>query len=270
MKPVDLEGDTSGGQRFTHVLEELNLRAVPYNDDAIIRSMYPPKPKSPKVVRALNTLSARNWPPDILVKFGKREYMADLLLAGRGRVSLATSYDDPSLGHARSDNESRLFAYPDPADAHHFFVTDQHDRTAAGDLDVAYLGSAQIHVRATTDFYVYCLAGTADASLFDDFDADTCIVITKPSEFKARIQTAVSARLPNWKFIAGPVIYFDPFFCHAHQIVPHFWKHFRFSYQKEHRLVWLPPKPDCSGETTTKHVQFDVGPLTDCARLIWL
>jgi hypothetical protein len=88
LKSVDLDRDTSGIQRFTHVLEELALRGVPYHNDGIIGSMHPPNVKSPKMVRALKTLSGRNWPPDILVKFGKRQYMADLLLAGRGRVSL--------------------------------------------------------------------------------------------------------------------------------------------------------------------------------------
>jgi hypothetical protein len=148
---------------------------------------------------------------------------------------------------------------------------DHDDQAAADDFDVPYLGSAQIDVQVTTDFYVYCLAGVADARLFDDFDADTCVVITKPSEFKARIQAAVSKQLPGWKFVTGPVIYFDPFFCHAHQIVPHYWKNFRFSYQNEYRLVWLPPTPGyCKCGGAAKHIQFGVGPLTDCARLIWL
>jgi hypothetical protein len=108
--------------------------------------------------------------------------------------------------------------------------------------------------------------------LFDDFaDADTCVVITRPDEFKVRVQNAVSAQLPGWKFIAGPVIYFDPFFCHVHQMVPHFWKHFRFGYQREHRLLWLPPTPiNDSANRNLDHIWFEVGSLTDCAKLIWL
>ncbi len=272
LKSVDLDGDSCGTQRFTHVLEEMTIRGISYRDSAVFRSMKPPKPKSPKVMRALKTLAGRTWPSDILVKFSKRRYMGELLQAGRGRLSPASSYNDESIGYARADNESSISAYLDPADAHRFAaVSHEGNRSVGHDVDVPYLGSVQIQAQANTDFYVYCLAEAADARLFDDFDADTCVVITNPNEFKARLQNAVSTQLPDWKFIDGPVMYFDPFFCPVHQMVPHFWKHFRFSYQREYRLVWLPPMPSMQAATKgLEHVLFDVGPLTDCARLIWL
>lgn len=115
------------------------------------------------------------------------------------------------------------------------------------------------------------MAEGVDPRLFDDFpDADTCVVVTRPDHFKRRIEHAIAARLPGWKLLAGPVIYFDPFFCRPHEMVPHFWKHFRFSHQKEHRLVWLPPTPSSVDAHVVDHIYFDVGPLTDCTKLVWL
>lgn len=271
--PVDLEGDSSGIQRYTHVLEEMDIRGIGYCDDRVLKSMNPPKPKTPKVMRAIRALAGRKWPENIIVKFGKRKHMAELLLGGRGRVSPATSYKDESLGYARTDDESCITGFLDPADAHRFMViNDESDRSVGLDIDVPYLGSVPIDIHASTDFYVYCLAKSTDVRLFDDFaDADACVVITRPEQFKARVQNAVSAQLPGWTAIAGPVLYFDPFFCHVHEMVPFFWKHFRFRYQKEHRLVWLPPTPDhVSAAKKLDDVWFEVGPLTDCAKLIWL
>jgi hypothetical protein len=273
MKPVDLHGDSSGTQRFTHVLEEMTIRGIDHRNSKIIEAMKPPKPKSPKVMRALKTLARRKWPERIIVRYGKRKHMAELLLYGRGRILPATSYKNESLGYAMADDESCVAAYLDPADSHRYMgVRHESSRSVGFDLDVPYLGSLPIQVRANTDFYVYCLAESTDARLFDDFaDYDACVVITRPDEFKSRVKNGVSAQLPGWKFIAGPVIYFDPFFCLVHKMVPHFWKHFRFSYQKEHRLVWLPPTPgDYSADKKLDHVYFEVGPLTDCAKLVWL
>ncbi len=222
MKAIDLIGDSSGIQRYTHVLEEIALRGIDAQDQRVIDAMRVPQPKSPKVMRAIKTLAGRKWPENIIVKFGKRKYMADLLLAGRGRVSPATSYGDESLGYARADNESCVTGFLDPADSHRFMViNDEPGHSFGSDVDVPYLGSVPISIRANTDFYVYCLAESTDARLFDDFpDADACVVITRPDEFKVRVWNAVSAELPGWKFIAGPVLYFDPFFCHVRQDGP--------------------------------------------------
>jgi hypothetical protein len=52
------------------------------------------------------------------------------------------------------------------------------------------------------------MAESTDARLFDNFpDADACVVITRPDEFKVRIRSAVSTQLPGWKLLARPVIY---------------------------------------------------------------
>ncbi len=243
MKPI--QQDSSSAERFTHVLEEISIRGMDYKQPKILEAMSVPQPKSPRVMRGLDILSRNRrkpWPEHILVKFGKRKYMAELLLAGKGRVSRGGFYKDESLGRARADNEGHVAAYLHPQDAHRFMGIHSEPNGSFGqDLSVPYLGSVEIQIQANTDFYVYCLAEAPDVRMFDDFDADSCLVITRPEEFKTRIRAAISPKLSGWKFIAGPVIYFDPFFSHVHEMVPHFWKHFRFGYQKEHRMLWLPP-----------------------------
>lgn len=69
-------------------------------------------------MRALQIFASKSWPDPILVKLGERKHMASLLLEGMGRISLAKTYDDPSLGHARTDDESQTSVYVHPMDAH--------------------------------------------------------------------------------------------------------------------------------------------------------
>jgi hypothetical protein len=229
--------------------------------------MRPPKPKSPKVMRAIKRLAG-----PMLVKFSKRKYMEELLLKGRGRISPASSFMNDSLGYARADNESHITGYLDRIDAFRFMVVDGDTTHPVGsEVAVPYLGSVPIDIRANIEFYIYCLADSLDPRLFDDFEADVCVIIKHAAQFKDRVRGAVTAILPGWRFVSGPVVYFDPFFCPVHQTVPHFWKHFRFGYQEEHRLAWLPPAPDryLVGQKFG-HVYFDVGPLTDIATLLWI
>jgi hypothetical protein len=259
--------------RFRHgLLEEMVIRGINHYHENVINAMTPPLPRSPKVLEALRKVANRNWPEAILVKFGSRRHMSDLLLSGRGRISLASTYNDESLGYARTDDESYTTGYVDPSDAHRFMVIGGEGNFSAGsDINVPYLGSVPVTIRANTPFYVYCMADVADPRLFDDFaEADACVVVKHPDDFKERIERQCAAKLPGWKFLAGPVIYFDPFFCRPHQMIPFFWKHFRFGYQKEYRLVWLPPTREHVTAPLVEHIYFDLGPLTDCAELVWL
>jgi hypothetical protein len=48
--------------------------------------------------------------------------------------------------------------------------------------------------------------------------------------------------LPEWNCFAGGVEYRDPYFPTKDPNVI-FTKHFRYSYQRELRMIWVPPKP---------------------------
>jgi hypothetical protein len=264
-------------KRFTHVLEELVIRGLNHRQPGIVEAMRAPRPNSPKVKRALQILAGKSWPNPVLVKFGERKFMASLLLKGQGRVSLAKTYNDPSLGYARADDESQISVFVHPMDAHRLMAVEHDPNGSHGvGVDVPYLGSVRVDLQATGDFYVYCMAESCDVRMFDDFttatsDVDTCVIITRPDQFRARIREAIAAKLPAWKFLDCPVMYVDPFFGRVHKVAPQFCKHFRFEYQKEQRLLWLPPDPDhATKPASPDHLHFELGPLTDCAELIWL
>ena len=276
LKPVG--EDPSRMERFTHVLEELVIRCIDYRQPGIVEAMRLPHPNSPKVKRAFQTLAGRSWSDPFLVKFGARKHMAPLFLEGCGRISLAKTYNDPSLGYARADDESKISVYVHPMDAHRLMAVEHTaDGSSRGlDIYVPYLGSVKLDLQATSDFYVYCMSQCCDPRMFDDFttpssDVDTCVVVIRPDVFRARLREAVASTLPEWKLIEGPVIYVDPFFARVHHLAPQFCKHFRFEYQKEYRLLWLPPQPDrATNPASADHINFDLGPLTDYATLIWL
>lgn len=197
--------DPSKLERFTRVLEEFVIRGIDHRQPGILEAMRAPRPNSPKVSRALQTLTGKRWPNRILVKFGERKHMASLFIEGKGRVSLARTYSDPSLGYARADDEAQISVYVHPTDAHRLMAVEQTADGSRGlDVAVPYLGSVKVNLQATTDFYVYCMAESCDVRMFDDFttaasDVDTCVIVTRPDEFKARIQKAVAARLPGWR-----------------------------------------------------------------------
>ena len=113
------------------------------------------------------------------------------------------------------------------------------------DVDVPYLGSTKVRLEALEGFYVYCMAEACDVRMFDDFttetsNVDTCVVVARPNEFKARLRRAIEAQLPGWRLFHNPIQYFDPFFSRVHLLTPHFSKHVRFDYQKEYRFIWMP------------------------------
>lgn len=120
-------------EQFTHVLEELAIRGIHHRlafpvariaaaiasrfvllvpqQKGIAEAMRLPKPNSPKVRRSLKILERRTWPRPRLVKFGSRHQMPSLFLEGKGRISLAATYDDASLGY---DKESEMTVYVHP------------------------------------------------------------------------------------------------------------------------------------------------------------
>lgn len=266
--------DMSQAERFTHVLEELVIRGLDYREPKIVEAMKAPQPNSPKVRRALSKVAKKHWSDPILVKFGERKYMADLFLKGKGRISLARTYNDPSLGYARHDDESRIGVYVHPMDAHRLMTIEELENGSRGvDVDVPYLGSLSVTVQAPGDFYVYCMAASCDVRMFDDFttstsDVDTCVVITRPEAFKTRLRQCIAGKLIGWQMVDTSIIYVDPFFARMHQVTPYVCKHFRFEYQKEFRLLW--PSPNPGRHELLDHIDFEIGPLTDCAELIWL
>ena len=274
---MHINSDLSIAERYSHTIEEFQIRGLNYlgDTDEVLKTAHIAQPNSPKVLKALKKLANKSWPKSILVKFGTREHMASLFLEGKGRISLAATYDDPSLGLARSDDESLVSFYLHPKEAHRMYSVERlpNNGSRMVDLDVPFLGSVELKRRSSMPCYVYCMAEACDVRLFDDFtsptsDVTACVVIKEPEQFIRRLTDAISKSLPGWQSNVGAVTYYDPFFVNVNDVVPFACKNFRFQYQKEQRFVCLQSKPE--HVNAEKHVYFELGPLTDCADFIWL
>ena len=222
---------------FTHVLEEYGSRGgLPPIDLSDMPFPNPTAPDLPKAVEALKAIQIPK-PGQALVKLGKREYMRELYEKGRIRIAPASSYSDPSLNHAIKDDELQ-FDRITPGSEFTITVFDQKTGKPKGNIKP----TSEITSRSAldTNYYVYCMTHSLDYRLFDDFEADACVIIRDPAAFKIRLQEAVRGQLPNWVDWDDLVTYIDPYLHPKGGIDLFFSKHFRFWYQHEYRFSWIP------------------------------
>jgi hypothetical protein len=226
--------------------------------------------RTPNVTRAASSYSRRklNWGDDVLVKYGSARFLRPALERGSFRISPANSYLDPSLNVARQDDEleRRL-------------VDAAIDMTSVLRQDVDKLSPEERvlytrPIRSVTNYYIFCMAGGWVPRLFDDFDADACLVITNPVRFARALRDAARGQLPDWHFVCEPVKYIDPvqdlrFLSGRAQerFAPFLCKDFRYLYQKEVRAAWLPPDPEVPRKDLD-HIFVDLGSLSDYCELI--
>ena len=143
-------------------------------------------------------------------------------------------------------------------------VTDRQTGKSKGRLRPS--GNIRVTQKSRTDYYVYCLSTVYDYRLFDDFDADSCLIIGNAEAFLASLISAFEAKCPAWYGWHSEVRYIDPLNISDNNIDVFFGKHFRYSYQKEYRAVWLPEKE----QQNLGPVLLKVDGLADCADLITL
>lgn len=238
---------------WTHVLEEYELRrqGLPLANDLQI-----PTPTAPNEPVAVNALKGIQMPAPgkALFKLGKREHMKPFFERGKLRISPASSYSDPSLNHAVRDDELE-FDRMMPGEEVTFTFMDKE----AGELRTTKpIGDVTQTTSLATDFYVCCMTHSLSYRLFDDFEADACVVIRDPKSFWARLHKAVEARLSGWLDWHQDVQYIDPYLHKEKEINLIFAKHFRHWYQQEYRFAWIPEQV---GETELKPFNIELGSL---------
>ncbi|MBV9199396.1 MAG: hypothetical protein JOY83_06585 [Alphaproteobacteria bacterium] len=129
----------------------------------------------------------------------------------------------------------------------------------------------EIEHEKPADHYLYCFSVDYRIRLFADFRANACVVITNQDEFKRRLLSAARKAMPKWYLEIGMAKYIDPYF--VLQLLPNtgaeilFFKHLRFFYQNEWRLVALPP-PNCHGPEGPLYLK--LGDMRDISQLIVL
>jgi hypothetical protein len=161
----------------------------------------------------------------MLFRYSKSIWNSEFIHDGRIRLSPASMYKDAAAINALRDDELTL-RWVDK--------------------------SLSEQIAEVADYYVLCMASQYDYRLFADFQTDSCVAISDPTEFSARLRAAIAnhnARNPASRIRAlydSPIIYFDPFALTPPETAGevHFCKHFRFAYQTEFRFVLTPAKRD--------------------------
>jgi hypothetical protein len=212
-------------------------------------------------------------PGKYLVKYGNSTHLMPMLEKGIFRIAPATTYDDPSLNAAIQDNELEVSTLVQPEmikyeDFYKKIKVSAGDRSGyLGDM-VEFLGNFKSTRVNNLDFYVFCLCFEHSFRMFDDFGADSCLLITKPEMFIETILHGFEQRLPKLIRYSSQVKYYDPLSDKLESLPPYFAKHFRYYYQNEYRIVWLPsssvePRP-------LDYIHLELGALDNCCELIHL
>lgn len=249
---------------FTHILEEFALRGQ-WVRDGFLKDTPIPRSTWPAIPRAVRATAGRNFEPGkCLFKFGKQEHLKEALLECKIRLASASSLSDPSLNYAIRDDELNFSVNVPAKDSWIQRVNEQTFEPIGQRIEV--LGNMSFKHTIATDFHVFCLSVCFDFRLFDDFEADAFLVVNDPKQFIDRLLCAGFEKFPDSFARVDTVDYLDPLRTKPGSIRAFFSKHFRYSYQTELRVVWLPQKPEVKLEPVFVQLQ----PLDDIAELIVL
>ena len=237
--PLDHRWHSFWRMRFVHFLEECVIRFGPYPDGLgkeFIDELRIPNPNSKRVIAALKALDHSTLVDGkYLVKYGKHEHLERMLHDGTVRISPASAYNDLTLNDAIRDTELE-FSYR----LHNPAADDVRPYLNGDDVDPRLLeGSAIITQTAKEDFYLFCVSATYDPRLFDDFDAEACLLITDPVAFCERLIWTVHHGIDARGHAFSAVTYVDPFTETGKGVHLALRKNARFAYQDELRAVWL-------------------------------
>lgn len=227
-------------RKFQHVLEELSIRYGPYPSgfrDGFMKDVRIPRPETPLAKKAGKVVSKHRYQySTYLVKYGKMEYLEKAFKLGDIRICPATFYDDPSLNPSIRDQELEMYIQPHPSKMR-MEVLDKE--TMKPKRIINPIGNI-ISANSETNYYVYCLSTVLSLRLFCDFDSDSCLIIKDVKLFIKNIFKGFRDIISGWHGVASQVKYLDPLFSTLQDIDIYLTKHFRYSYQKEFSVVWLP------------------------------
>jgi hypothetical protein len=204
-------------------------------------------------------------PTAIFCKYGEERWMREFHQQGAIRVSPASCYSAHTLDPARRDDEMSITCFVGPQDYDLGMV---HESILSIRPQRCWL---EIEHKKPADHYLYCFSANYRIRIFADFHADACLIIINQDEFKRRLLSAVRKALPKWYVEIGIARYIDPYF--VLQRLPNtgaeifFFKHLRFLYQNEWRLVALPP-PNCDGPEGP--LDLKIGNMRDISQLVVL
>lgn len=257
------EGGGYWMMKLIHIREEFLLRGHYFPKD-VFKSInlpeftYPDPPKSTIAIQGKDFIRGKH-----LIRYGKIEHLQKFFNEGILRIAPASSYKDSSLNHAMRDDELTLTTYRLPKEVR-MTVIDQATGEEKGPLIPT--GNIVYHSESKTNYYVFCLSMVYDHRLFQDFEADSCIIINNPNDFLRRLWSVVSQYLSGWRMFNMSVTYIDPFNTQEEEHVPFFTKNFKYAYQFEYRFAWLPQIPSLNERM--EYLFLKIGSIKDIAELI--
>ena len=287
---VDLTNAEHWHSLFRHVVAEMFMLGQPpvhHNFDPSVRKAIL-FPDEGLCTRAANAVSRYPMRGNLVVKYGRAEYMRPLYELGHVYMQPASYFDRPhEHNQAVYDQETishykgamvrqsergtylraqSVYAEPDT------FLDPDHDFIHIFEApDVTRDEFIHFGLEIDSGFWLYCMSDTMMPRMFSDFTADACVVLDR-REFIARLRSAWQRLVPaKGELGFGPVIYDDPVGAYANLAVRqgvtnYFTKTFRYTYQREFRFAGMPKPPD----ETREPLNLYLGSLDDIGELIVL
>jgi hypothetical protein len=255
---IDRDRNDSWTELWTHMLEEYGLRGtgMPSGFMTYVQSVQPTAPKPAKGTLEIESLKIDA--KDKLIKFGNADWLEESWKTGRWRIVPATYYGADGLCAARKDSELELDIRIPEFSRH----PEAHDR-----LDDEFPDSITqvkaMRITANTDYYMACFSRTFIHRLFDDFKADSCLIVRDENIFKSKFDNALAEFRPRWARLSGNIEYVDPILPKKEPNV-YLAKHFRYSYQQEFRFTLTPHVPIEKLQTA----YLELGSLRDCCEFV--
>jgi hypothetical protein len=253
-------------EKWTHVLEEMQLRYGPYpsgfTPDIMHSEQFPDfaSALARKAAKKLSALGLRKG--DVFLKFGQRQYMEALYKTGALRIQPASFFRDSNLTSAVQDDELRLpFSFG--------LTREDVIKLVRNPQDVPPVIPEQrvdVQFKLGSDYWLYCVSRAVEPRLFVDFRADSCVIIRDKDEFRRRLSESSKENLGSVTMMEGPANYIDPLLPKSANVFVPLCKHFRYSYQDEYRFCWLPS----SSVQRLSHVNIRIGSLGEIADLVIL
>jgi hypothetical protein len=190
-----------------------------------------------------------------IYKYSKKQYNLESLKNGRFRIAPASFYNDASLNYAIKDNELIFDIFNPPKD---ITVT-----LLKNNQTINLLGNVKRTYELSTNYYVQCLSTAYTYREFNDFEADSCLIIYDIQRFVEKIRKELLKKFKNFEFYFDNIEYIDPL-KHKREPSVLFSKHFRYSYQNECRFVFLPEEPILD----LKEFFIEIGSMEEYAEII--
>jgi hypothetical protein len=258
---MDAENNYRLSEKWAHALEEIGMRGgIPLDTNEEIQAQLGSYYSNGRPTGQIIFDGYESPATPILVKYSKRKYLQDMLRCGMVRICPASSYSASMHNYAIRDSElTREFIIP------------TFRERLRGETQTKYegrqivFGTSDLVISVTSsDFYAYCLSDSIYYRLPDDFDADAALVIRDPRRFVHAVRSAFRKLMRGFRAYSGPVDYYDPYTDYGRVRIPEMCKHFRYSYQREYRIAFIPGQSHIVPVDT---VVLNIGSMVDYADL---